>query len=104
MAWAAQGTSLYLIIDALGHYLPTVNVIGIYYVSILPGSASFIPGGLGATDAAIVMLLSAAGVSQTDAITAAVIIRGLTLWLAVSVGVVAMCKVALMTGSIWNEG
>jgi len=103
MAWAAQGTSLYLIVEALGHDLPTVTVIGIYCVSILAGAASFIPGGLGATEAAIVLLLSAAGVSQTDAITAAVISRGLTLWLAVGVGVMAMCKVALMTRSIKNE-
>ena len=74
---AAQGTSLYLIVEALGHDLPTVTVIGIYCVSILAGEASFIPGGLGATEAAIALLLSAAGVSQTDAITAAVISRGL---------------------------
>jgi uncharacterized protein (TIRG00374 family) len=103
MAWAAQGTSLYLIVEALGDDLPTVTVIGIYCASILAGAASFIPGGLGATEAAIVLLLFAAGVSQTDAITAAVISRGLTLWLAVGLGVVAMCKVAFTNRSLKNE-
>ena len=103
MAWAAQGTSLYLISEALGHDLSAVTVISIYCASILAGAASFIPGGLGATGAAIVLLLSAVGASQTDSITAAVVSRGLTLWLAGGVGVVAMWKVALMNRSIKNE-
>ena len=69
-AWTAQGTSLYLIVEALG-----------------------------ATEAAIVLLLSAAGVGQTDAITASLISRGLTLWLAVGIGVFAMTRTALANQS-----
>ena len=99
MAWAVQGTSLCLIIQALGHDLPTVTVIGIYCMSILAGAASLIPGGLGATEVAIVLLLSAAGVDQTDAITASFISRGLTLWLAVGIGVFTMTKTALANQS-----
>jgi len=97
MAWTAQGISLYLIVGALGHDLPAVTVVAIYCLSILAGAASFIPGGLGATEAALVLLLSAAGVGQTEAITASLISRGLTLWLAVGIGVVAMTKTALAT-------
>lgn len=92
MAWMAQGVSLYLIVDALGYELTASTVVAIYCLSILAGAASFIPGGLGATEAAIALLLSAAGVGQTDAITASLISRSLTLWLAVGIGVVAMTK------------
>lgn len=95
MAWMAQGVSLYLIVHALGYELTANTVVAIYCLSILAGAASFIPGGLGATEAAIVLLLSAAGVEPTDAIAAALISRGLTLWLAVGIGVVAMTKTAL---------
>ncbi|HBO7920499.1 TPA: flippase-like domain-containing protein [Pseudomonas aeruginosa] len=95
IAWMAQGVSLYLIVHALGYELTASTVIAIYCLSILAGAASFIPGGLGATEAAIVLLLSAAGVGQTDAITASLISRSLTLWLAVGIGVVAMIKTAL---------
>ena len=94
MAWIAQGVSLYLIVHALGYELTASTVIAIYCLSILAGAASFIPGGLGATEAAIVLLLSAAGVGQTDAITASLVSRSLTLWLAVGIGVVAMIRAA----------
>ena len=99
MAWMAQGVSLYLIVHALGYELPASIVVAIYCLSILAGAASFIPGGLVATEAAIVLLLSAAGVSQTDAITASLISRSLTLWLAVGIGVLAMTKTALANQS-----
>ncbi|WP_156824600.1 hypothetical protein [Caldimonas manganoxidans] len=42
----------------------------------------------------IVLLLSAAGVGQADAITASLVSRSLTLWLAVGIGVVAMIRAA----------
>ncbi len=96
MAWMAQGVSLYLIVHALGYELTASTVVAIYSLSILAGAASFIPGGLGATEAAIVLLLSATGVGQTDAITASLISRSLTLWLAVGIGVVAMTKTAVV--------
>ncbi len=96
LAWMAQGVSLYLIVQALGHELPAGTVVAIYCLSILAGAASFIPGGLGATEAAIVLLLSAAGVGPTDAITASLVSRGLTLWLAVGIGVLAMARTAVV--------
>ncbi|WP_175543849.1 lysylphosphatidylglycerol synthase transmembrane domain-containing protein [Atopomonas hussainii] len=99
MAWTAQGVALYLIVDALGYELTASTVVVIYCLSILAGAASFMPGGLGATEAAIVLLLSAAGVGQTDAITASLVSRSLTLWLAVGIGVVAMTKAALANRS-----
>lgn len=99
MAWMAQGVSLYLIVHALGYELTASTVIAIYCLSILAGAASFIPGGLGATEAAIVLLLSAIGVGQTDAITASLVSRSLTLWLAIGIGVVAMTKTAVANQS-----
>jgi len=84
---------------ALGYELTASTVVAIYCLSILAGAASFIPGGLGATEAAIVLLLSAAGVGQTDAIPASLISRSLTLWLAVGIGVLAMTKAGLANRS-----
>ncbi|MFM8355268.1 MAG: flippase-like domain-containing protein, partial [Gammaproteobacteria bacterium] len=93
MAWMAQGVSLYLIVDALGYELTASTVVAIYCLSILAGAASFIPGGLGATEAAIVLLLSAAGVGQMDAITASLVSRSLTLWLMAGSGeLLETCK------------
>lgn len=99
MAWMAQGVSLYLIVHALGYELTASTVVAIYCLSILAGAVSFIPGGLGATEAAIALLLSAAGIGQTDAITASLVSRSLTLWLAIGIGVVAMTKTAVANRS-----
>jgi len=96
VAWMAQGVSLYLIVHVLGYELTASTVVAIYCLSILAGAASFIPGGLGATETAIVLLLSAVDVGQTDAITASLISRSLTLWLAIGIGVVAMTKMAVV--------
>jgi glycosyltransferase 2 family protein len=95
MAWMAQGVSLYLIVRAFGYELDISMVVAIYCLSILAGAASFIPGGLGATEAAIVLLLIGADVAQSDAVAAAILTRGLTLWLAVGVGCLALTKLAL---------
>lgn len=96
LAWTAQGVTLYLIVDALGYDLPIGAVIPIYCLSVLAGTASFIPGGLGATEGAIVLLLSAAGLTPTDAFIASLLGRGLTLWLAIGFGLVAMGKIGLI--------
>lgn len=95
MAWAAQGLALALIVHALGYALPAGTVIAIYCLSILAGAASFIPGGLGATEAAIALLLMSAGVGRTEALAASLLGRSLTLWVAVGIGVVAMGKAAV---------
>jgi glycosyltransferase 2 family protein len=96
MAWGSQGVSLYLIVHALGYELTVCTVVAIYCLGILAGAVSFIPAGLGATEAAIVWLLSAVGVGHADAITASLVGRGLTLWIAVGIGVAAMTKSALV--------
>ncbi len=96
MAWMAQGVSLWLIVHSLGYEITASAVVAIYCLSILAGAASFIPGGLGATEAAIVLLLSAVGVGQADAITASLISRSLTLCLAVGLGAISMSRCALL--------
>lgn len=95
LAWAAQGLSLYLIVHSLGYDLSILGVIGIYCMSILAGAASFIPGGLGATELAILYALRTVGLEVGDATAASLVSRGVTLWLAVVVGVIATGRIAL---------
>jgi len=90
MAWTAQGYGLYLIVDALGMDVSPVLIIGIYNISILAGAASFIPGGIGATEAAISLLLIGIGMDSSLAVVASILCRAMTLWVAVGVGMAAM--------------
>jgi uncharacterized protein (TIRG00374 family) len=95
LAWTMQGISLFLIVNSFGYHFSAHQIIGIYCLSILAGAASFIPGGLGATEVAISFLLNSAGMQSADAVAASLLSRGVTLWLAVGIGFVAFAKVTL---------
>ncbi len=90
MAWTAQGYGLYLIVDALGFNFSPFVIIGIYNISILAGAISFIPGGIGATEAAISILLISIGMDASLAVVASIVCRGMTLWVAVGIGLVSL--------------
>lgn len=95
LAWLAQGFSLFLIVHSMGYAPSPYVVVSIYCLSLLVGAASFIPGGLGATEASIALLLMAIGIDKEHAIIASLVARGLTLWLAVGVGVIAMVTISM---------
>lgn len=94
LAWGAQGLSLYLITQTMTTGLRLDWAVGIYALSLLVGALSFIPGGLGATEASIVFLLTTVGMTQEGAIAASLISRVLTLWLAIGLGSMCMFKLA----------
>lgn len=88
LAWAAEGLALQIIVASLGGTISLPLAVGIYSVSILAGAISFIPGGLGSTEAAMVLLLTLAGVETSIAISTAIVCRLATLWFAVALGAV----------------
>ncbi len=90
LAWTAQGYGLYLIVAAMGFDVSPLLIIGIYNISVLAGAISFIPGGIGATEAAISVLLVSIGMDASLAVVASLVCRGMTLWVAVLVGLVSM--------------
>jgi glycosyltransferase 2 family protein len=95
LAWGAQGLSLYLITDAMTTGLRLDWAIGIYALSLLVGAISFIPGGLGATEASIIFLLVVVGMTQEEAIAASLISRVLTLWVAIGLGSMCMLRLGI---------
>jgi uncharacterized membrane protein YbhN (UPF0104 family) len=96
-AWAIQSWSLWWIVRELGYPLQLSELMGIYALGILAGALSFIPAGLGTTEAVIVLLLSAKqGLPLPAAVAAAMLCRGLTLWLAVGIGLMASASLAWM--------
>ena len=95
LARAAQGLALYGVVQALGPGPGAAPLVGIYCLAILAGALSFLPGGLGVTEAALALLLGGVGLEPAQAVTAALVTRGLTLWLAVAMGVLAMASLAL---------
>jgi len=97
VAWGAEGYAFWLILHYLDIELAIWSAIGIYAASILVGAISFMPGGLGSTEVAMVLLLGAAGIDTPTAIAATLICRLATLWFAVIIGIIAV--IMLETGA-----
>jgi len=90
IAWGAEGVAFYYIMHVLGSDMSLQTALFIYAFSMLVGALSFLPGGLGGTEATMVSLLILNHIAQPQAVAATVLIRLATLWFAVALGVVAM--------------
>lgn len=99
LAWAAEGFALYMILKGMNVTLPVGTAIGIYAVSVLAGALSFLPGGLGSTEAIMGLLLILAGIGSSTAIAATLLCRFTTLWFAVLIGLLALLGFEVGSGS-----
>jgi uncharacterized protein (TIRG00374 family) len=86
LAWGAEGIGFYLILEYLGMPTSLLVAIGIYAISILVGAVSFLPGGLGSTEATMGLLLVLSGADPALALAATVACRVATLWFAIAIG------------------
>ena len=89
IAWVLNGLVFYLILDNIGFPVSLTLALSIYAISILAGAASFIPGGIGATEAVMGLMLLAINSEPHIAIAAPILTRLATLWFAVCVGLLA---------------
>ena len=87
------GIGFYLIVRALEFERGSPAAIGVYAAGMLVGALSFIPGGLGSTEAAMVVMLSLLGMDVSSAIAATIVCRVATLWFAVALGFCAFAAV-----------
>jgi len=88
-AWCVQGLAFYYLLQILDFNISLPLAIGIYAISLLAGALSMIPGGIGATEAVMALLLAAAGASTQLAVIIPLISRLSTLWFAVGLGLLA---------------
>ncbi len=86
LAWGAEGVAFYLILAWMGLPATFVAGVGIYSLGVTVGALSFLPGGLGSTEAVMVLLLLALDIGQADAGAAVILCRLATLWFAVLIG------------------
>jgi len=95
LAWSFQGLCLWVGLLAVGVALAPQHAIGVYSVGILAGAASFIPGGFGASEAAMVWLLSRQGVDVSVALAVALVARGVPQWVGLAVGALALARLGV---------
>ncbi len=87
-AWFCECAGMWLVCHVLAPTIGLGDAVFVYAAATLVGSVSFLPGGLGGTEAIIIVLLGSMGTASASAAAVAFIVRLATLWLAVVVGVV----------------
>lgn len=95
VGWGAEALGFYLILGRVGVEIGFWLAIGVYSLGILVGALSFVPGGLGSTEAVMVLLLTLAGTDAATALAATLISRLATLWFAVLIGWLFMAGLGL---------
>jgi uncharacterized protein (TIRG00374 family) len=98
--------------ECLGYYFILVNFnadFGLlwasfsYSFSTIVGAISMLPGGLGLTEGSLTFLLVQKGISDEIAVATTFIIRVVTLWFAVIVGIVSLSFYQKRFGSLKSE-
>jgi uncharacterized protein (TIRG00374 family) len=90
VAWFLDGTGFYFI---MSHFVPDMQIttiVGIYALSILLGAFSFMPGGVGATEALMYGFLHLFGVQPEHAVVIIILSRLTTIWFAVLLGAISV--------------
>jgi uncharacterized protein (TIRG00374 family) len=90
LAWSAEAFAFHVLCARLGMHLSLGYTVFVYAASMIAGSVSLLPGGLGGTEAAMVALLLLKGVALPQAVAVTVLIRLATLWFAVALGLAAL--------------
>jgi uncharacterized membrane protein YbhN (UPF0104 family) len=95
LAWGAEGLGFYLLLQYLELPATPLLALGIYALSLLAGALSFLPGGLGSTEAAMGLMLLASGADAPSAVAATLIYRLVSLWFAVGLGALALAALGI---------
>lgn len=91
---ALEGLGLYILLASLGSDIGLFTALAIYGFSLLAGALSFLPGGVGGFEAAMILLLTANGLAEAQAVAVTLLIRLCTLWFAVLLGIFVLPRVA----------
>lgn len=88
--WCLQGSALALALHAMGHPQAWLVAVGVYCVGLFASAAIPLPGGMGAAEGAITLVLVSLGVPAETALVAAIVSRAVPQWSGMAVGLAAM--------------
>jgi uncharacterized protein (TIRG00374 family) len=100
LSWSLECVAFWLVVRGFrGAHVDLQAAIFIYAAMTVAGALSFLPGGLGVTEAGMLALLGklGTGTGRSVATAATFVTRLCTLWFAVAVGVVALVAFARRT-------
>ncbi len=90
VAWCSTALAFVFLLTALQLHVRFLAAFAAYPLAMLAGAASMLPGGVGSTEAAIVVQLQWHDVPVATALLAAVVVRLGTMWFSVLLGLVSL--------------
>lgn len=90
ISWLIEFLTVYLVFSALGISAEFIWVGFIYAFSMLFGSVTSLPGGIGVTDGSMIYLITQRNLPQNQAVALMIIIRIVTLWFTVFIGTLGL--------------
>jgi uncharacterized protein (TIRG00374 family) len=90
ISWFFESLGLYVALIGTGNHITVLDSVFIYAFSIISGFLAMLPGGLGATEGIMILLLAGQGIPAADATAATLLCRAATLWFAVAIGLASL--------------
>jgi uncharacterized protein (TIRG00374 family) len=90
VSWSITAFAFVLLLYAINLDVPLLAAFSTYPLAMLAGAVSMLPGGVGTTEAAIILQLQWHGVPVATAMMAAVVVRLSTMWFSVVCGLLAI--------------
>ena len=90
IAWGIECLGFYIILFNFNVQVSYYNVLYIYSLSILVGSVSMSPAGMGFTEGSLTYLLIKNNVEKDIAVAATILVRIVTLWFSVLFGLISL--------------
>jgi len=104
LAWGVEGVGFVLAVRALGFTdLGPAALVSVYAASTIIGAFTFLPGGIGLTEASLAGILVAAGMEAPSAAAVTIVVRSATLWWGVTVGWAALATRPKVLERLWRQ-
>ena len=89
-AWIIESIAVYFVFRGFGIDLSFPIILLIFTASSIAGAVSMLPGGIGVTEGGMVGLLLLQGIDYTTSFSAVLLVRIVTLWFSVIIGLFAL--------------
>ena len=106
VAWSAEGLALWVILKGVGADITLGQSLPIYAAATLVGAITALPGGLVGTEGSMLALLQQSGAAKSAASASTVLVRLVTLWFAVALGLLALLalrRISINTTAVPEE-
>ncbi|HEU0020077.1 MAG TPA: lysylphosphatidylglycerol synthase transmembrane domain-containing protein, partial [Dehalococcoidia bacterium] len=90
LAWLSEGLAFWLILYGLDLEVSPIQSLPIYASATVVGAITTLPGGLIGTEGTMLALLQQVGVARDGASAATLLVRLVTLWFAIGIGLIAL--------------